>query len=208
MENIDGDNINWVEMKPEVGDASKSEGIKLYPSPIPGNYESLYAELIDKCAPSKYATSFNYNYEMLNVANELYAKIIEVGSLNHEELITLHEKAVKELKIKISTEDLYNTLLKKTEPQRFMEPYNKDMVKLANEYHHKVLLYADNIEELEKIQTEIDSNHNFDISSTSNDNNFGGCSEKDINVGIIIVILIFLLTIILLFTNPNVLGLI
>ena len=179
MENIDDDNINWVEMKPEVGDASKSEGIKLYPSPIPGNYESLYAELIDKCNPSKYATSFNYNYEMLNVANELYAKVIEVGSLNHEELKNIRAKAVTELKIKISTEDLYNTLLMKTEPQRFMEPYDKDMVKLANEFHHKVLLYADNIEELEKIQTEIDSNQSFDIPSESNDNNYSGWSETD-----------------------------
>lgn len=154
-------NVNWVEMNPEKH--SIGEEKKLYPSPIPGHYENLYWELIEKCNPEKYSSQFEYNYEKLKIANELYSDIIKAGSINKEKLLPLRTRAVKELGIRISTEDLYNTLLKQTNPHRFMKPYNKEMVALANEFHQQTMLYADNIEKLEDIESQVNANPAFVI---------------------------------------------
>lgn len=157
----DNINVNWVEMKPEKH--SIGEEKKLYPSPIPGHYDSLYDELLDKCNPGKYATQFSYNYELLKIANDLYSEIVETGNNNRERLVELRREAVKNLGIKISTEDLYNSLLKQTNPQRFMNPYNKGLVALANEFHHQTILYADDIEKLEDIESQVNANPAFVI---------------------------------------------
>ena len=159
----DNINVNWVEMNPEKHRIGEEK--KLYPSPIPGHYDSLYDELLDKCNPGKYATQFSYNYELLKIANNLYSEIVETGNNNHEKLVELRKEAVKELGIKISTEDLYNYLLKQTDPQRFMYPYNKELVALANEFHQQTLLKADNIEALEIIQFSIKDYPFFEMNS-------------------------------------------
>lgn len=161
--------INWVEEKPDIPNNDISEK-KLYPSPILGHYVSIYDELVEKCNPQNYATGFNYNYEKLKVANDLYGDIIEAGKDNQPKLKELRKKAVEKLGISISTEDLYNILLKQTVPDRFMQPYNKALVDLANEYHQKVLLSADNIEELENIQMDINKNSAFDLPKEKDEN--------------------------------------
>lgn len=88
-----------------------------------GHY--MYDELLAKCDHRQFSNGFDYNYEKLKVANELYAAII-VAKNNTHALIKLREKAVKELGVRLSSEDLYNTLLKQTNPQRLMNPFNRD----------------------------------------------------------------------------------
>lgn len=160
MANTDADqiNVNWVDMKPDI---HQMDGVKkIYPSPIPGHYGSLREELLEKCNPKNYSGAFNYNYEKVNIANELYAEILGTDNLSNDfhKLVSIRKRAESGLGIKISTEGLYNFLLEQTNPERFLNPYNKELVSLANELHQQTLLNADNIEELEKIKCLVDRN--------------------------------------------------
>ncbi len=117
-------------------------------------------ELLEKCNPKNYSGSFNYNYEKVNIANELYAEILGTDILSNDfhKLVSIRKRAEGGLGIKISTEGLYNYLLEQTNPERFLNPYNKELVSLANELHQQTLLNADKIEELEKIKCLVDRN--------------------------------------------------
>lgn len=123
--------------------------------PIDGKYESLYAELTSKCYPQNFMEP--YDHQKVKVANEIYAEILKSAD-DLTKLKELRIRAINELKIQFSTEELYRKLLDLTNPQKlmeFMREYDAEKVSLANDFYQRVKDNANNIIELEGIQDEI-----------------------------------------------------
>ena len=81
---------------------------------------------------------------------------------NEEELRKLRLRAIKELGIKISTERLYNELLKVCNPKQFTgAAYNKDLLALANQVYPSIRQNADNISALESIRKQADELYRY-----------------------------------------------
>ncbi len=118
-----------------------------YPGYIPGQYYSLADELRAKCNPANFMSP--YDYEKVKAATRLYSAIEACGQ-DRERLRQLRKQATKELGIRPSTERLYKELAQRLNPARFVGDAEKTF--LANELYRQVLLHADNVEELEKIE--------------------------------------------------------
>ncbi len=119
--------------------------------PILGHYNSLYEELLKKCDPACFLEP--YDRERVDLANDIY-KQVQKNKNNNKILKELRTKAICELGVKFSTIQLYELLTKACNPKRFTgNNYDSDKLAKANELYSLVLLHADNIESLEKIET-------------------------------------------------------
>ena len=142
------DNLNHIDTK-------QKKELQPVKKPIDGKYKSLYAELTSKCYPQNFMEP--YDHQKVKIANEIYAEILKSA----EDLTKLKElriRAIKELNIQFSTEELYKKLLDLTNPQRFIEfmrEYDAEKVSLANDFYQRVKDNANDILELEAIQDEI-----------------------------------------------------
>lgn len=142
------DNLNPIDTKQKV----ELQPVK---KPIDGKYESLYAELTSKCYPQNFMEP--YDHQKVKIANEIYAEILKSAE-NLTKLKELRIRAIKELNIQFSTEELYKKLLDLTNPQKFMEfmrEYDAEKVSLANDFYQRVKDNANDVIELEAIQDEI-----------------------------------------------------
>lgn len=146
------DNINFEEIsKDETAHADQSS--PLFKQPIQGRYESLHAELKAICAPENFMNP--YEPEKVSRANELYAEVLATNVQADEKLKSLRLRAIEELGVKISTEQLFEKLTTACNPKNFTgDSYNKERLELANRLYQQTLMNADNIFELEKIEEE------------------------------------------------------
>lgn len=132
------------------------------------DYSSLYKELTEKCNPSNLLQPYNANKVEASIA--IYFQL-EKNKDNINELIKLRNRAIKELGVKFSSQDLFEKLSQVFNPSNFMDK-NYDDVKLcaANKIYTQIQEYKDDIIELEKIAFK----YNADTSPACNEEN---CDE-------------------------------
>lgn len=146
------DNIRFEEIgKDETVHAEQSS--TLFKQPVRGRYQNLHAELKAKCAPENFMNP--YDPGKVSKANELYAEIIATDTQAEEKLKSFRLRAIEELGVKFSTEELYEKLTAACNPKNFTgDSYNKERLELANLFYQQILKNADNIFALEEIEKE------------------------------------------------------
>ena len=122
-------------------------------TPIDGYYESLFVELTSKCHPRNFMQP--YDHQKVKIANEIYSEVLQSEN-DIDRQKTLRLKAIEELGIRFSTRAVYQKLLEKVNPQRFMEDYDAEKVALSNDFYQRIKDNADDIIELEDIMEEIE----------------------------------------------------
>jgi hypothetical protein len=121
-----------------------------YPDYIPGTYDSLSEELRVKCNPNRFMSP--YDYEKVKISNAIFSAVDQCGE-DIKQLRALRRQAIDLLGIRFATETLYLELTSQLEPSQFFG--DSELTDQANELYQQTLLNADNIEELERIQTAI-----------------------------------------------------
>lgn len=146
------DNIRFEEIgKDETVHAEQSS--TLFKQPVRGRYQNLHAELKAKCAPENFMNP--YDPDKVSKANVLYAEIIATDTQAEEKLKSFRLRAIEELGVKFSTEELYEKLTAACNPKNFTgDSYNKERLELANLFYQQILKNADNIFALEEIEKE------------------------------------------------------
>jgi hypothetical protein len=125
----------------------------LFKQPIRGRYQGLHAELKARCAPENFMNP--YEPEKVSKANELYSEVLHTDAQADEQLKQLRLRAIEELGIKFSTEELFDRLSAACNPKNFTgESYNKERLELSNRLYQAVLMNADNVLALEEIEGE------------------------------------------------------
>ena len=144
------DNINFEEIgKDETAHAEQSSAV--FKQPIRGHYDSLHEELKARCAPENFMNP--YEPEKVSRANKLYSEILSIGKNDNEKLKLLRLRAMEELGIKFSTEQLYEKLTAACNPKNFTgDSYNEERLELANGLYQQILMNADDIFALEEIE--------------------------------------------------------
>lgn len=144
------DNINFEEIgKDETAHAEQSSA--LFKQPIRGHYDSLHEELKARCAPENFMNP--YEPEKVSQANKLYSEILSIDKNDDEKLKLLRLRAMEELGIKFSTEQLYEKLTAACNPKNFTgDSYNEERLELANGLYQQILMNADDIFALEEIE--------------------------------------------------------
>ena len=144
------DNINFEEIgKDETAHAEQSSA--LFKQPIRGHYDSLHEELKARCAPENFMNP--YEPEKVSRANKLYSEILSIDKNDDEKLKLLRLRAMEELDIKFSTEQLYEKLTAACNPKNFTgDSYNEERLELANGLYQQILMNADDIFALEEIE--------------------------------------------------------
>ena len=144
------DNINFEEIgKDETAHAEQSSAV--FKQPIRGHYDSLHEELKARCAPENFMNP--YEPEKVSQANKLYSEILSIGKNDNEKLKLLRLRAMEELGIKFSTEQLYEKLTAACNPKNFTgDSYNEERLELANGLYQQILMNADDIFALEEIE--------------------------------------------------------
>lgn len=89
------------------------------------------------------------------LANDLYAKINNTDEEDLENLRLLRKEAEKNLEINFFDKKLLRNLINITNPKRYMEPYDAEKVKVANQLHTQLRNQKHGIKELEIIEKEI-----------------------------------------------------
>jgi len=167
------DNISFEEIgKEETAHAEQTQA--LFKQPIRGRYQSLHAELKVRCAPENFMNP--YEPEKVSKANELYSEVLATDAQADEKLKQLRLRAIEELGIKFSTEELFDKLSAACNPKNFTgESYNKKRLELANRLYQTVLMNADNVLALEEIEGEAKElietykpHHNYDTGTLAN----------------------------------------
>lgn len=148
------DNIVWKDMvNPSEMKDSKME---IEPCQM-DTYSSLYVELKEKCNPEKYL--FPYNKEKVDIANELYKKLIDANPVDNSALNVIRDQAIQKLGVVLSTRKQYLELLEYCNPKNFMNPYNYEAIQEANNYYALINQYRNDIHELEILKRKIANNN-------------------------------------------------
>ena len=193
------ENIRFEEIgKEETAHAEQSSA--QFKQPICGRYPNLHAELKAKCAPEKFMNP--YEPEKVSKANDLYADILATDTQANEKLQLLRLRAIEELGVKFSTEQLYEKLIAACNPKNFTgTSYDKERLELANGLYQQILMNADNIFALEEIEKEakelIVAYRSRQYESGAPNNN------KDAQKAFLIIIIIVLLAVVAVITNSN-----
>ena len=146
------DNISFEEIgKDETAHAEQAQA--LFKQPVRGRYQDLHAELKARCAPENFMNP--YEPEKVSKANELYSEVLSTDAQAEEQLKQLRLRAIEELGIKFSTEELFTKLSAACNPKNFTgDSYNKERLEQANKLYQAVLMNADHVLALEDIEGE------------------------------------------------------
>lgn len=120
------------------------------------SYPSLYLELKEKCNPKNFFVP--YDKEKVDIANDLYAQLLNNDGNDISELNIIKEQAIQKLDIVLSTKKLYEDLLDYCNPQKFMEPYEHNAIQQANHYYSQVNEYRNQLDKLEELDKDIYGN--------------------------------------------------
>ena len=73
-------------------------------------YDSLYDELIEKCHPNRFISGEHFDEKLFEEANRLYAEVLKYRDSSEGVLISLRNRAMDILGVKISTKKKYEYL--------------------------------------------------------------------------------------------------
>ncbi len=118
--------------------------------------ETLKEKLLRLCNPKNFIE--NYDKDKVDKSNMIYPQILNCES--EEELYRLADLAVKDLGVNLINSTKLEELIKKSNPQNFMDPYQPEKVSVANELFAKLKegnLSFKEFEDLEKKVNELNS---------------------------------------------------
>ena len=67
----------------------------------------MYEELVEKCHPNKFIDGDNFDENLFEKANKLYAEILKHKDASDEKLISLRNRAIDILGVRMSTKKKY-----------------------------------------------------------------------------------------------------
>lgn len=111
--------------------------------------ESLKDRLLRECNPSNFMRP--YDEKKIAVANELFNDILKLTSEDVRELKQIRKKAATSLGVDFIDKEFIKELKEKSNPKRFLIPYNAEKVKLANQIYPRLMASDLTIDELEDI---------------------------------------------------------
>lgn len=114
--------------------------------------ETLYQRLCRMCNPSNFIK--DYDKEKVDKANEIYQRLMEIKPDDKEVLMSLQADAVASLGIVLIDAEKLKDLIEKVNPQRFMNPYNAEKVKIANDLYSRLTKEGLTYEEFVQIEEE------------------------------------------------------
>lgn len=112
--------------------------------------ETLYQRLCRMCNPSNFIK--DYDKEKVDRANEIYQRLMDIKPDDKEALMSLQAEAVASLGIVLIDAEKLKDLTEKVNPQRFMNPYNAEKVKLANNLYSRLTKEELTYEEFTEIE--------------------------------------------------------
>lgn len=115
-----------------------------HPSYIPTNVlvskeyrnETYYQRLKRLCNPENFMV--DYDKDKVDIANNLYSKILNTKSDDKATIIELLKEAEENLHINFLDEVELTRLIDKLNPKNYMNPYDAEKVSLANELYDKI----------------------------------------------------------------------
>lgn len=114
--------------------------------------ETLYQRLCRMCNPSNFIK--DYDSEKVDKANEIYQRLMEVKPDDKKALMSLQAEAVASLGIVLIDAEKLKDLAEKVNPQQFMNPYNPEKVKIANDLYSRLTKEGLTYEEFAQIEEE------------------------------------------------------
>ena len=96
----------------------------------------------------------NYDKEKVDKANEIYQKLMEIKPEDKTALMSLQAEAVASLGIVLIDVEKLKDLTEKVNPQRYMNPYNAEKVKIANGLYSRLTKEGLTYEEFAQIEEE------------------------------------------------------
>ena len=115
-------------------------------------FESLHDKLLRLCKPSNFMK--DYDKEKVDKANEIYQRLMEIKPDDKETLMSLQAEAVASLGIVLIYKEKLKDLTDKVNPQRYMNPYNAEKVKIANDLYSRLTKEGLTYEEFAQIEEE------------------------------------------------------
>ncbi len=115
--------------------------------------EPIYDKLKDLCNPAKFMNP--YDKEKVEKANSIYEQLMKTSSYDIKTLKILRQQAIDNLNLNFINIEYLQDLKSKCNPQRFLQPYDAEKVRVANELYKKLIDNEGNIEILEEIEKEI-----------------------------------------------------
>lgn len=114
--------------------------------------ETLYQRLCRLCNPSNFLK--DYNKEKVDKANEIYQRLMEIKQDDKDALMSLQAEAVLSLGIALIDCEKLKDLIEKVNPQRFMNPYNAEKVRIVNDLYSRLKKEDLTYEEFTQIEEE------------------------------------------------------
>ena len=115
--------------------------------------ESIYDKLADLCNPAKFMNP--YDKEKVEKANSIYEQLMKTSSYDIKTLKRLRQQAIDELNLNFINVEYLQDLKSKCNPKRYLQPYDAEKVRVANEIYKRLIDNENNIQVLEEIETEI-----------------------------------------------------
>lgn len=92
--------------------------------------ENLYERMKRLCNPSNFMK--NYNKDKLEIANDIYKRLLTINENDTEALDSLQIEAMDKLGITFVYKEEISEMKKVVNPKRFMKPYNPEKLDIAN----------------------------------------------------------------------------
>jgi hypothetical protein len=117
--------------------------------------EPLFDKLKNKISPANFMSP--YDDTKVEKANLLFEKLMKINPSDLDSLREVRRQAMSQLGINFISEEYLEDLRAKCNPQRFMEPYNAEKVRLANTLYNRLITNENDIEILEEIEKEVNN---------------------------------------------------
>ena len=121
-------------------------------------YISLFDELVEKCHPNRFIDGNNFNEDLFEKANKLYAEILRCKDSPDEDLISLRNRAIELLGVRISTKKKYDYLDSFLNPKVYTdvaaEEYDAERVSEAAKWYTILQKTRHDIRALEDLEME------------------------------------------------------
>lgn len=98
--------------------------------------EPIYDKLMRVCNPGNFIKPHDTN--KFEIATNLYKKLQEISREDVEEMINIQKEVVVKLGVDLIDKEERKKLLKDINPKKWMNPYNEEKIKLANELYVKL----------------------------------------------------------------------
>lgn len=112
--------------------------------------ETLKETLLRVCSPSNYTKPFIK--EKVEIANQLYARVLGTESTNNKQLKLIRRDAESSLGIDFINAEEKQKLINLCNPNKYMVPYIEEKVKLATELYSTLLSENINIDTFEAVK--------------------------------------------------------